>query len=191
MRYVKGLLLGVCMVLTACGIGEQQRSKCASCNGPYLTIHLNPPVSENVVLELKRANQKNIEVKCEFFPRNFEPYGPLYSPPDYRDPSGYCDGEYVDKKDEESSKIKYELVNVNKISIGFASIYSDKPFDFANEVDVSLKTQAGQMLTQQSFTLNYEVFNQCGNGFPHCSQAEITLNLTTPDAETNNQEGAQ
>jgi len=147
MRYVKGLLLGVCLVLMACGIvsdrfGEAQKSlPCSMCSitGPYLTIHLTPPVSENVVLELKRTNQKNIEVKCELFPSN--PF--IYTPLNYREPYGGCNGEYIDKKDDQSSEIKYELVNINKVLISFASAFSDKPFDFANEanVEVSLTTQ--------------------------------------------------
>jgi len=45
------------------------------------------------------------------------------------------------------------------------------------------------MLAQQKFTLNYkQPHNQCGH---QCSEAEITLNLTAPDAKSSPQEGVQ
>jgi len=195
MRYVRGLLLGVCLVLAACGIGEQQRIRCSMCSfakGPFLIVHLNPPISENVIFELKRDNEKTIEIDCErflfpspipkpgedpFFGLDLNPY----------EPQGACHTKLVAETEEASSKSPASKTVINRLEVLFNSAY--KSFNFSNEkhVEASLKTQSGQMLAQQKFTLNYKQSdNQCGGP---CSQVEITLNLT--DTESNPQEGAQ
>jgi len=200
MRGLKELLFSSLAFLLSCnGWESSQESVCVTCNtiGHRIVIFLNPPIKENAVLELYFENKKILEVNCRILSDSMSERTDDTAQR-FWEPSNSCSGEPIGKIHDKYSNInKFELINTsNYPSFPTYDKNSDhiELKEFQNkEIEVILKNNINELLGKQKFKIDFMAQSSiCGlQSYPNCSKAEITLNLTAPDAETNNQEGAQ
>ncbi|MBT9548555.1 MAG: hypothetical protein IV090_24390 [Candidatus Sericytochromatia bacterium] len=186
LKMFRTILAGLSFLFAISCNPNLRNARCGSCTGPVLTIHLEPPVSEDIEIEIK-SDKENFIRKCELLPQNIQLFDP--------EPRGNCEGELI--KLEPSPSVpsaspsplprritplptltpypSYRKVNFTKYTVNHFQ---------ANKIEVILRNFQGKVLGQQTFQLNFELNPSCGTEFKNCSEKEITLHLSKPTEPT-------
>ena len=177
------MLAGV-ILLSLVSCNSNFRNARCSCSGPHLTVNIDPPVSEDIEIEIK-SDKENFKTTC-----------PL-ALQEYPDPTirGNCEGEGIKLEPSPSSVLaspsplsgsrfsapssspfpSYKIVNINKFTFN----------DFkANKIEIILRNLQGKVLGQQTFQLNFEFNSFCSKELNQCSTTEVTLQLSKPAEPT-------
>lgn len=160
-----------------------RNARCGGCMGPLLIVRIDPPVTEDIEIEIK-SDKENFKTTCQLAYQEF-PDTTL---------RGNCEGESIRLEPSPSSvptspspssrsrfpdSIRspfptYKVVNFNKYTV----------HDFqANKIEIIVRTLQGKVLGQQTFQLNFELSPYCAE-FKNCTTTEITLHLSKPTEPT-------
>jgi len=175
-------LVGVFLLsLVSCN-PNLRNARCGNCTGPILTIHFDPPIREDIEIEIK-SDKENFIRKCELSPQNIQLFDP--------EPRGNCEGEHIKLEPSPSTPSSspsplsgripplptvtpypsYRQVNFTK--------YTVNQFQ-SNQFEVIVRSLQGKILEQKMFELNFELNPSCGAEFKNCSEKDITLHLSKP-----------